>query len=154
MRVIQVLFQSKIFSYYGSDYSWNYNYEVALNLLLYNLDIYESLVFYSIIHKLTYKKNRCIIVQCAYTGIAAKLIVSILLYYDSTYHIAQAVEWIFNILLPNYFFAQSLQNLYINHEMLQACNELKSDLGTNFATYCILLAIGNQTNPCCKSKFD
>jgi hypothetical protein len=82
------------------------------------------------------------------------LIVSILLYYDSTYHIALAVEWIFYILLPNYCFGQSLQNLYINHETLQACNELKSDLGGNFSVYCILLAFGNQTNPCCESKAD
>ena len=79
------------------------------------------------------------------------LVISILLFYESTYDIGIAVEWIFYIFLPNYCFGQSLQNLYINHETLKACEDLEASFGSSFNAYCALLQTANQTNPCCKS---
>ena len=85
-------------------------------------------------------------------GTAGVIIVSILIFNDSTENIGQIFEWLFYIFLPNYCYSQSLQNVYINYETMKACDDVKNSFGQYFDVYCALIGTVNQTNPCCRSE--
>lgn len=82
-----------------------------------------------------------------FTGTLAVLAVIILRIPNlNTGDIADALEWVFHIVLPNYNFGRALQNLYINSDNRRICDRPEvqvfcEDLLGAFDT--------NITNPCC-----
>ncbi len=67
--------------------------------------------------------------------------------------VGDALEWAFFIILPNYCFGISLQNIYINYENKQSCQPVEDNV-PDLETWCRLN--DNRTgsgNPCCPSMF-
>ncbi len=58
--------------------------------------------------------------------------------------IADILEWVFYVILPNFCFGMGLQDIYTNYQNKKICTQYDLD------TVCTVLAsIPNATNPCC-----
>ncbi|CAD5112606.1 DgyrCDS1819 [Dimorphilus gyrociliatus] len=80
-----------------------------------------------------------------FTGTLAVLAVLILRIPDlNTGTIADVLEWVFHIILPNFNFGRALQNLYINADNRRICDRPEIESFCNS-----MIEIMNSTNPCC-----
>jgi hypothetical protein len=59
---------------------------------------------------------------------------------------ADALEWIFYIVLPNFCFGNAIDSIYANMETLIICGDVDE-------VFCEGLGAANMTNPCCPSEY-
>ena len=85
---------------------------------------------------------------CFYlTGLASVISVYILgLSFLDTKNIADMLEWIFYIIIPNFCFGFGLMQIYTNYANKKICTSF------DFGPLCTSLAASNGTNPCCPGK--
>ncbi len=86
---------------------------------------------------------------CVISGIGSMLTVFILkMPALDLVSVAQTLEWVFYILIPNFCLTQGIQDIYNNYQNKKICSAY------DFATICKVLAnVRNGTNPCCPGQF-
>ena len=76
--------------------------------------------------------------------------VMILKYPDlNTEEVAIVLEWVFYVLLPNFCFGNSMNDLFNNHQGLTVCRDIFDEIGVDRDFLCDMSRTLNLTNPCC-----
>ena len=91
------------------------------------------------------------IVLISVSGMTAILLILILSIPQlGAVEVGEALEWLFFIILPNYCFGISLQNVYVNYENKISCSSVEAI--SDLVNWCRVLATRNESNVCCPCK--
>jgi len=67
-----------------------------------------------------------------------------------TEHIAEALEWVFFVVLPNFCFGRALQDLIVKHQYSTICSQIDEYIDRTM--FCELMRRINRPNPCCPGE--
>jgi len=93
--------------------------------------------------------NEVMLKRCA--GALAVLAIVILKIPDlGTVDIANALEWVFYVVLPNFCFNKALQDLITKHQFSSVCSKIDEVIDREM--FCDIIRNNSKTNPCCPGK--
>ena len=96
-----------------------------------------------------------------FSGIFPQLVVTILQTIDdNTRIIAEHLDWVFIVLLPNYSMGRGFESLYLNYDYVRLCLKSLPEDGFNMEPgkdsldkICMQLSNTSRSLPCCKGRF-